>query len=48
MANFSAAHAPRSIWRQRSEQKGRQALSGLHGAGLAQVGHLTFLTMATL
>jgi hypothetical protein len=37
----SAAQAPRSINRHRSEQNGRNRLSFFHSTGAPQVGHVT-------
>src|SRR5690606_29542810 len=41
----SAAHAPRSINLQRSEQNGRCGLCGPHSTGAPQVGHLTTVVL---
>ena len=41
MARVSLAHSPKSISWQVSLQNGRNAFSGSHATGAAQVGHLT-------
>jgi hypothetical protein len=42
----SAAQAPRSINRHRSEQNGRKQLSFFHSTGAPQVGHATVRSCA--
>jgi hypothetical protein len=45
MLYFSAAHAPKSISLQRSEQNGRKRDASVHSTSRPQVGHFT--TVAT-
>lgn len=45
MTYFSSAQAPKSIFLQRSEQKGLNLFSATHSTFLPQVGHFTVVVL---